>query len=255
MTKYKSLSEEYVNNIAETFGVGPHAINVYLASLELGTANIQDLSRKSGVKRTSIYNFIDDLKSKQLLVETKKGKRRLFSATDPRLLLGAQKSKMTLMEKMMPELLAINNKATNKPRVSYYEGVEGMKEVYNSMLLDKQVIYAWEDLDKSFQVFPKNFSENYPAERAKLNIPFRSIVKDSPLARKFISEKDKQYSRQSKLLQTDDFGTEINIFGDKVALFSLEKDSPFSVLIDDEKIARTLKIIWQEIWDRLDESV
>ena len=33
-----------------------------LAALELGEATMQDLARKSKVKRTSIYNFIDKLK-------------------------------------------------------------------------------------------------------------------------------------------------------------------------------------------------
>ncbi len=253
MTKYKSLSEEKLEKLADMLGIGRDALSVYLASLELGVANIQELSRKSGVKRTSIYNFIDELKLKQFLTEIKRGKRKLVLATNPRLLIDTQKSRVDFLESMMPELLAINNEAKNKPRVSYYEGFEGIKEVYNSMLRDKQVIYAWEDLDQAQKTFPKKFFESYPVERSKLTIPFRSIVKDSPFARKFTFDNDKRLSRQSKFISASNLGTEINIFGNKVALFNLRKSTPLAVLIQDHEIAETLKIIWQELWDRLSD--
>ena len=43
---------------------------VYFAALSLGEGSMQDLSRRSGIKRTTIYTFIEALKEKGFLTET-----------------------------------------------------------------------------------------------------------------------------------------------------------------------------------------
>ena len=57
--------------------------------------------------------------------------------------------------------------------------------------------------------------------------------------------------RDTKLIQSKDFKTEINIYGNKVAMMSYGESSPFCVLIEDANIAQTLRITWEELWNRL----
>ena len=254
MSKFTSLLGEKEAELIKTLGLSEAEIAVYLATLELGQANVQEISRKSGVKRTSIYNFIDSLKKRQFLSEIKKGKRKLYSAANPASLLQIEKSRLTSLEHLIPSLLAINNKGSNKPKVTYHEGVEGMQEIYNQMLHDKQTIYVWEDLDKMFEVMPKGFTTNYPIDRTRLKIPVRAINRDSKFSREWTEANNEKYMRESRFVSADEFGTDIEIFGNKVALFSLRKDFPFGVLIEDAPLARTLKIVWQELWDRLEPA-
>ena len=54
MTKYKSILDDSDARLTEALGLSEAELAVYLAALELGEAQIQDISRKSGVKRTSI---------------------------------------------------------------------------------------------------------------------------------------------------------------------------------------------------------
>ena len=250
MSRFKSFVEENESELVQTLGLSDAEVAIYLATLELGQAHIQDISRKSGVKRTSIYNFIDALKARRLLLEIKKGKRKFYLAADPRSILEQQKSKVISLERLIPELLAINNSARNKPRVSFYEGLEGIKEIYAVTLRDKQTIYSWEDLDRMFDLLP-DFLKTYQADRSAKKIPFRSIVRDSTFAREFVRKNNVRLWRDSRFISSEEFGTEINVFGDKVALFSLRKDFPFAVLIEDAGIAKTLKIAWTELWNRL----
>jgi sugar-specific transcriptional regulator TrmB len=254
MSKTKSLLGENEAEFMQTLGLSEQEIAVYLAALEIGEANIQEISRKSGVKRTSIYNFIDTLKARQLLSEIKKGKRKLYSAVSPHRLVDEQKSKVVSMERLIPQLLAIQNNVRNKPRVSFYEGATGLMEVYNIALRDKQIIYAWEDLDRTFDVMPKSFVENYPEERAAKKIPARCIDRDTPFAREWTSKNNVRLSRESRFIHSDEFGTEANVFGNKVAFFSFRKDAPFAVLIEDEGIATMMRTMWQELWDRLEPA-
>ncbi len=254
MSKSKSLLGENEAELIQTLGLSEHEVAVYLAALELGEGNIQEISRKSGVKRTSIYNFIDTLKERQLLSEIKKGKRKLYSAVSPYYLVDEQKSKVASVERLIPQLLAIQNSVKNKPRVSFYEGVEGMTEVYNMVLRDKRTVYAWEDLDRTFNVMPASFTKNYPGERARLKIPARCIDRDSKFAREWTAKNNLRFARESRFISSDEFGTEANVFGDKVAFFSFRKDVPFAVLIEDAAIATMMRVMWQELWNRLEPA-
>ena len=251
MTKNLSFLAKNDVELLESLGLSEAELAVYLAALELGQANIQEISRKSGVTRASTYNHIATLKSRQLISETKKGKRNVYAAAHPAQLLQLERQRIAAVERLIPQLLAIDNKTTGKPKVTYHEGTEGMQEIYYQMLQDKQVIYAWEDLDRMFEVMPTSFTKNYPEERSAKKIPLRTITRDSTFARKFIAEKNEGYARDSRLIEADELGTDIEVFGNKVALFSLRKDAPFGVLIEDAALARTLKIIWQNQWDSL----
>jgi len=53
-----------MNQLNETLlqmGLNEKEAKVYLACLELGGATIAEIAEKSGVKRTSIYNFLEEL--------------------------------------------------------------------------------------------------------------------------------------------------------------------------------------------------
>lgn len=241
------------SNILNSLSLTEAQASVYLAALELGESNMQDLSRKSGIKRTSIYNFIDTLKERGLITETTKNKRKIYSAVDPQALLEIQKSRITEFERTIPELLAVQKRSSKKPRVAFFEGKEGMKEVYLDMLKDKNDIIAYEDIEHMMATLGTFFSE-YPKERAKRNIPFRSITRDSKEARTVVKSNIKLL-RKSKLLKSADWKTEINIYGNKVAMMSLRSRRPFAVVIEDADIAETLRIAWNELWDRLDEPI
>ncbi len=223
---------------------------VYLAALELGQATMQELAHKSKVKRTSIYNFIEELKGRGLITETKKKKRRIYSAVHPEQLVEMEKTRVRELQRMLPELLAVYNKSDSKPRVTFYEGIEGTEEVYADMLKEKQPIYVYEDLEHMKVGMRPAFYNTWPGERARRGIPLKAISRDSATAREFTKD-NIRLLRQSKFINSGDLKTEINIYGDKVALMSFRTSPPFCVLIEDHDITETLRVAWQQLWERL----
>ncbi len=223
---------------------------VYFAALSLGEGSMQDLSRRSGIKRTTIYTFIEALKEKGFLTETKRKKRKIYSAIDPDRLLEIQRFKMAELQSLIPELKAIYNKSSAKPKVTYHEGMDGIKEVYGDMLNDQKEILAYEDLEHMKKTMPRSFYNYFPAERARRRIPFKSISRNSVIAEEF-TKNNLQLLRETKLIKSADFKTEINIYGSKVALMSFTTQPAFCVLIEDENIANTLRVAWNELWKRL----
>ncbi len=236
--------------LLKNLGLSEAEAQVYLACLELGQASIQEISRHSRVKRTSIYNFLDGLKSKQLITETKKGKRNIYSAVRPTHLLEHLKNKVSEFEKIVPELNALHANSKNKPSVRYYEGVKGINEVYLDVLLEGQTVSAWVDWDSLKKTLGSQFILKYPKERAKRGIELRQITRDSKKAQE-VCNRDKKELRTSKLLSCPSFNTEIMIYGNKISIVSFRTQNPFALLIEDQGIATTLKIAWDELWKRL----
>lgn len=242
-------------NLLKSLNLKEAQASVYLAAMELGQASMQELAKKSGVKRTSIYNFIEELRERGLITETKKKKRKVYSAVSPEQLIEIEKTRVTELSRSLPELMAIYNKADNKPRVTFYESIEGTEEVYADMLNDKKPILAYEDLEHMKAGMRNVFFNTWPTERAKRQIPFKSITRDSIIAREFVEKNNIRLLRQSKFIQAKDLKTEINIYGDKVALMSLRANPPFAVLIEDKDIAETMRVAWQQLWDRLGSAI
>ncbi len=233
-------------------GMGTKEAGCYLALLELGEASMGELVKKSKLKRTTLYDVLDSLKEKNLVSLSKKGKRVTYVAESPKKLIeGIDENKRNL-EKLLPELLSVANSITKKPKVRYFEGVEGVKEVYRDILrYPNQKIQAWvpeniiDELDKSF------FEDFYTPARLQNKIWAEIIASDLPLIRHY-SQFDKVSLRTTKLVDPlrFPFSVEICLYGrDKIGVMSY-KDK-MGLVIESESITKTLKSIFDLQWGTL----
>lgn len=72
----------------ENLGISPKECEVFLAVLAQGKSNLSQIAKKAGLKRTSIYQYINSLLQKGLVFKTTDRKRVLYSATDPQKITG-----------------------------------------------------------------------------------------------------------------------------------------------------------------------
>jgi HTH-type transcriptional regulator, sugar sensing transcriptional regulator len=107
---------------------------VYLASLELGPASVQDISHKSKVNRATTYVMIESLSGRGLMSAFTKGKKKLYASESPERLMSiidhernVLDSRVAELNRIMPMLGALYNAEGVKPAVRYLEGVEGLE--------------------------------------------------------------------------------------------------------------------------------
>jgi hypothetical protein len=138
----------------------------------------------------------------------------------------------------------------HKPKVKFYQGVEGLKKTYLETLKAEKEIYLISDYQKMFEALPEDWMFDYARQRTEKNIKAWCLARDSQSARR-IKSLDKKQNRETRIFNKDfDLETEINIFGNQVALLSFKK--PFaSVIIEDAAIAKTLLSMWKMIWMHL----
>jgi hypothetical protein len=149
----------------------------------------------------------------------------------------------------MPALQGMYNVPAQKPKVWFYEGKEGIKKVYEKLLLEKGPIYAFSDYEKMMRTMESDYMWEFPQKRTKKKIKFYCIAKDGPIGKK-VKSLDAQQFRETKLVKEVEFETEINISDDKVFLISF-KEPGAGVIIEDIAIANTQKSIWQMLWKNL----
>jgi len=233
----------------EQAGLNQKEAKIYLASLKLGEATIQQIAKKSGVKRTSIYNLVDDLVKRGIIEVVTRGNKRKFVAANPATLRKMVLKRTKIFEETFPQLEMLFGQAKFKPRVRFYEGIEGIKTVFNDTLLEKKEIKAFSDYNRAYR-FLGGFAYSYIAERVKLGIFAKVISYQNRIARDF-KARDKKSLREIRFLPEDKFpfDIEINIYGSKVAFMTFSEDNPAGVIIEHPDITRSMESIFDLAWE------
>jgi HTH-type transcriptional regulator, sugar sensing transcriptional regulator len=233
-------------------GLDDKESKVYLALLELGEANIEQIARKSKVKRTTVYDVIDSLKEKGMVSQVVKNKKTIFFAEDPRKFEEGLEERKHTLKNILPELLSIANRIGGKPKIKYFEGEEGINEIYNDTLrYSDYEMLVWGSM-KSTLGFGEDFLlGSYVPRRLKQKIWVRAIAPDSPLMRKYQSLDEKSL-RKTKLIKESDLPLEVEIdlyAKNKIAIMSFEEN--IGLIVESQKIFTTLKSIFEMNWQSL----
>ncbi|MEF3692293.1 MAG: helix-turn-helix domain-containing protein, partial [Candidatus Moraniibacteriota bacterium] len=105
-------------------GMNSKQAKIYLACLEIGEATIIDIARKTDIKRTTVYENIEQMEKSGFIKTTFQGKRRKFFAIGPEKLKDLLKKREDILEQAMPQLLAMTNTSSIKPKIWTYQGKE-----------------------------------------------------------------------------------------------------------------------------------
>jgi len=241
------MNKERILAILAEAGFQEKEAHLYLAGIELGGATIQQLAKYAGIKRPTAYDVMESLEKKGLFSLSERGKKKYFLAEDPENILRILKSREHAFLTALPELKMLLGAGSKKPRVRFFEGVEGLKTIYWDTLESKKTLLVYGSIDSMWSVIPQEFKKEYVGERIKRNLHARCIVPATPATQEY-TRRDKEELRQMILIPPDQFqfSNEINIYNNKVAIFSFSEK--IGVIIESEKIAETQRSIFELAW-------
>lgn len=242
-----------LNKELEKIGLSKKEAKVYLACLELNEATIGQISKKSGIKRTTVYDIVESLKAKGLISSSTKNKRLSYYAENPQKIDRSLDEKKKILGNIMPELLSIANTIDKKPKIRYFEGSKGMKEVMRDTLnYPDQEILAWFPDKTTYEVGDEFFYGEYIPKRLKKKIWVRAIAPNSDAMKK-LALADKQELRQTRIISKEKFDTSVTIelYGNyKILILGFEEE--IAIIIESKKIYTTLKSIFEIMWENLE---
>ncbi len=225
---------------------------VYLYLLEQGVSSPPQVAKGTKIARPNVYGTLRNLKEKGLVVEQKSGKRSVYVAADPSVLVQMLATRATAMEQVLPDLRSLYAAQTNKPVIKYYEGAEQVKEIFYEML-EARSVYGVASTKKLYDALGWDFFKTYIAKMKDRGIVLHDILtEDSPQtsAQTPIELLKGLYDARVLPKGTENLAVDILVWDDKVALISTE--SPiFGTLIKNQAIAEVLKIMFNLSWKQL----
>ncbi|OGM95106.1 hypothetical protein A2524_03400 [Candidatus Wolfebacteria bacterium RIFOXYD12_FULL_48_21] len=234
-------------------GLTKKEAQIYLALLELGEANIAQITKKSGIKRSTVYEMLDILKKMGLASQGRLKKRTVFYAESPKKIPEALDAKKRAIEEAMPELLSMMNLLDKKPKIKYFDGIAGLREVFEDTLRypDQEILtlfpYPYINLGEDY------FQGHYLPERVKRKIWSRAIIPDTPENRvfaKYLQENAITTTRFSSDAAFKLFDIEIKIYGgNKLGIISYKED--LGLIIESTKVSEGLRAIFETMWNLL----
>lgn len=254
-----AIEYEKFQNLGQAAGLSDNETKMYLAILELGPSSIQKVAQKVALSRVASYTIAEQLIAKGLASWFKKDHKRFISVENPDYLLELIKRHEEKIEaerknirQLLPELKTHYRLAGKRPEVRFYEGVEGLKAIYEDTLNTQKELLVYSDLGATERLIPDmKFWDNYVKKRVKLGIYAKGICPRTPES-VALDKKSPQEMREIRFLpEGETFGpTELYIYGDKIAMLSFEREI-VGVVIENQELAETQRRIYLKLWNGL----
>lgn len=235
-------------SILQAFGLSERERAIYLAALEFGESLQVPLANKVGMKRTSLRELLPNLLYRGILQEVVRGKRRYILARDPRELVAELERRTQEARNALPSLMALQNNLREKPKVRFFEGVEGVKHVYEETLRVAQPLYSFVEVSTIHPEIEDWLVRYYVPRRNAKQIKNYVLVNEWAGVEELIPTGP---FRLNRIVPSKEFPfrMEILIFGDYVAFVHFRKtESPSATLIQSQAAATTLRSAHQYIW-------
>jgi sugar-specific transcriptional regulator TrmB len=227
---------------------------VYLASLELGPSPVQVISRKAEVNRATTYVMIEALLQKGLMSTFDKGKKTLYTAEKPERLhrivhteRASVDEKEAVIKRILPDLDAISSAAGERPKVSFFEGEEGLEAMRETIFeANSEQMEDFISFDDLRHLLPKEHWKKHNAKLAHRKIKGRTIYTSEQLESPSEATKHLWEFRRIPKSQFPMHG-ELTVYGNRVAMIAL-RGKLAGVIIESKEMATMVRSMFELAW-------
>ena len=251
-------------NDLRKIGLSEKSAIVYAALLELGGAFPSKIAEYTKLNRSTVYKILSDLSIDGLVNEIKKRNKVYFQIREPQKLLNYATKKIDRAKNqkehviaMLPEIEGMFSLVPSKPRIRFFEGMEGVYELYRDHFDGKEpyTMLAISNASEFMKVIPDKFKREYVKAKEKLGIKTRGIVPDTPHDKQYNQKTykgtDKNIWPKLKYIPAEKFPykNEITIYkNNRVSILNFSEKRPIGVIIEDQDIHDMMSMIFELAW-------
>ena len=240
-------------------GFSHEEAKIYLSLLELGQTTAGPIVKKAGLHRQVVYDTLEKLKTKDLVLETSKSNRKNWIASSPAQITHQIRKKETLAKELLPDLFSIYKLSSNKQEVRIFEGLDGFRNVHennieneknhSNVLIIGSTGWDWVETMKKAKYFEK-FEKKRIKKDITLKIAFfeKERKKTKKLVETFFENHPQQKKRIYKFLP-DQFESPvgIQIWKDNITLI-IYSENVLCIQIKNSLVAENFKKYFEFIW-------
>lgn len=235
--------------LLEQAGFTEKEARVYLTLLELGQADVSDIAKKSELKRSIIYVLLEGLIKHGYASEVLNKKINTYQAIDPSVILSQLKSIAKNFSEMLPIFRTLHNKGENRPKITYHETKEGIWNTYQEINQSKEALFisSYERIAKHFPGVIEEWIMLY--QKGLIPLKGKHLIANNAFDLE-VMRKFKMIGQETKFLpEINDFNMDLTIYGNKLAITSLE-EKPFVVIIESEGLVKSMRPIFEIAWNK-----
>lgn len=240
--------DQFLNSLVD-LGLKEQEAKVYLACLKLGQSVVSQISEEANIQRTFAYDILVSLYKQGMVSLVEVNGKKNYSAVSIEQFKNIQLEKYKKFEALIPELKSLEKTTGNRPKVRFFEGIEGIQDALEDTLdqPDGSEILAYATAE-GYYASDTRYTNSYIKRRTQKKIFSKCIAPDNQTNREFALQ-DKEHNRQTLLVpyQMFPFSNEIDIYGNKVAIMSLQEEL-LAIIIESESVANTQRAIFELAW-------
>jgi len=232
-------------------GFGDRKAALYLAVLARGRGTAAELATAAKIRRTTAYGLLEELTAERLVSVTFIENKRYFVAEPPETLRQRVADQVAAADRLMPGLKELFGRTDSRPRVRYFEGVEGLRYVHEELLKVKSREYFYFGSMAGFVdalgiVYMEAFVRRRISRRIWSHaIRIRSQEVDSPL----LVPGDENYRKVRYLSRSlPDSMANLTLFDGKIAICSTSHEN-YAMIIESRETYTILKLVWDCMWE------
>ncbi|HLC46324.1 MAG TPA: helix-turn-helix domain-containing protein [Candidatus Nanoarchaeia archaeon] len=227
----------------EKAGLSPNEVKCYLTLLKVGSASANEISRRSGVHRVSVYDALRGLAEKGLVSQITKANKLLFEAGTPERILDMiheKEERLTEAKNIVPELLLDFKMAKEKQEIHSFKGLAGIKTILKEIIKSETEILDFGAEYKIKEYLPYDYPK-WDKERVQKKIKMRIVanIRIKPMTLPLTTIK----------YVPSEFNSSVStyIFDGKVALI-MWVENPMGILIEHKTVYKSYKNYFEYLW-------
>lgn len=225
---------------------------VYDLLLDRGPVSVAELARLTGKHRPAIYGALPALVSEGLVSPYRKGKRLLYKAESPAILLSLLKKRSEHVESLLPEYIRVFDSRNKGLKVSYHEGEKGIKGVFEHVVNNTPkngVIHRIES-PREYQKNKKYYPAAYWTRAGSSGDIDKYVITNSATN----SRRRKNLNRASKAIPEVpgtpfDFNITQIVSGNEVVIIDYDTETAF--VIENDRFAAFQKYLYKILFKKL----
>ncbi|MBU1032611.1 hypothetical protein KJ937_01625 [Patescibacteria group bacterium] len=263
------MEKAQITRDLQKVGLSEKAAVIYAALLEIGGAYPSKIAEYTKLNRSTTYKVLEELSNKGLVNEIKKRNKIFYQIGEPQKLVNFAKDKIEqaklqkeYAEALYPEIAGLFALTPHKPRVLFYEGMDGVLELYTDHVDGKEpyTMQAFSNASEFMKVMPEKFKRDYVKAKEKLGVKTRGIIPDTAHDKKYNTKTykstDKKIWPKLKFVPAEMFPykNEITIYkNNRVSIVNFGGKSPMGVIIEDQDIHDMMNMIFNLAWAGADK--
>ncbi len=226
----------------EKIGLNLNEAKIYLALLELGQGQAGEISKKTQINRTTVYDSLERLIQNGLVVFVISANKKVFKPVAPKILLNQIEEKEGIIKEILPELEGLFAQSKEKEETNIYKGRKGIKSILDDILKCKEYV-AFGSSGKFLEIMQHDFII-FQKRKKELKINSRVILSES--SRK--TETVKVAYANFKFIPNEfSAPTTTFVYNDKTAII-VWGETPVATLIKSKEVAKSYFNYFELLW-------